>query len=105
MRPLGIGTAPPRAPAPFPDAAAPLASPTAATGAGDVAGPAHPTATSTLGGSGTTATLHGEFGATTPWYRTRGVRGGGTSALSRAMNSIGVITRCVAPALRGDFTR
>lgn len=26
-------------------------------------------------------------------------------AALRAMNSIGVITRCVAPALRGDFTR
>ena len=64
MRPLGIGIAPPRAPALFPDAAASLASPPAATSAGAGAGHAHPNATA-HGGSGTTATRHGEFGATT----------------------------------------
>ena len=88
MRPLGIGTTLPRAPSPFTDA--PVVSPTAASGTDDAARPAQPTTPST-GGRGTTATLHGEFGA--------------TSALNRAMNSNGVVIRCVAPALRGDFTR
>ena len=31
-------------------------------------------------GQGATATRQGEFGAKTPWYRTRGCLGGGTSA-------------------------
>ena len=41
----------------------------------------------TTGGRGTTATLHSEFGASTPWSRTNGVRGGGATASRRAVGA------------------
>ena len=48
-------------------------------------------------GPGTTAGRHGEFGANTPWYLTSGRRGGGISATSLAMKSMGSMMRWVSP--------
>jgi hypothetical protein len=45
---------------------------------------------------GTTFFLQDECGASTPWNRRSGRRGGGTSAASRARNWIGSITRWVS---------
>src|SRR6478736_341506 len=55
------------------------------------------------GGFGVTSGRHDERDAKTPWYLTSGIFGGGISAASRAMNSIGVMTRWVRP-LRGTFS-
>jgi hypothetical protein len=54
------------------------------------------------GGFGVTKARHEERAAKTPWKRTSGKNGGGTRIAKRAMNSIGVITRCVLPR-RGVF--
>jgi hypothetical protein len=57
-----------------------------------------------VGGFGVTSARHDERGANTPWYLTSGIRGGGIKAASRAMKSIGSMTRWVRP-LRGTFSR
>ena len=59
-----------------------------------------PQARGTIACDGTTTPLHGECGANTPWYRSNGLRGGGTSAASLAMNSIGSMMRWVSTAKR-----
>ena len=53
----------------------------------------------------TTAARHELLGASTPLKRCRGNRGGGMSEAIRASNCTGVITRCVAPFLRGFRSR
>ena len=56
------------------------------------------------GGFGVTSGRHEQLEANTPWSRICGILGWGISAASRAMSSIGAITRCVRPR-RGVFNR
>ena len=49
------------------------------------------------GGFGVTNGRHEQLEANTPWSRICGILGWGISAASRAMSSIGAITRCVRP--------
>jgi monoamine oxidase len=44
------------------------------------------------------------FGAKMPWKRVRWARGGGTSAASLAMKSIGSNSRCVVPFFHGALS-
>src|SRR5262249_30832733 len=56
------------------------------------------------GGFGVTSGRHEQLEANTPWSRICGILGWGIRAASRAMSSLGAITRCVRPR-RGVFRR
>ena len=53
--------------------------------------------------AGITAALHDEFGAKTPWNRTRWTRCGGTSAASLRKKSSGCRSSAVLPSCMGRF--